>query len=390
VVATDVGGVAEVVRNGGTGLVVRSRDVGALEDAIYALYEDTATSSSMSLTARSEVEGLYSAEECARTHLAAYRSALQNHGARYAPAAEGAPTGVGELHDLRVLLVCPGCHGPLEWGDLWAECRDCGASYPVLDGVPVLLPAGAARAEPSDEPAGDSTQICGDEVDAEFEIRRPHRTPRMHQWLLGLQMRRALRELEGLVASAPVVTACRSSGMDAEYLARCGGRVLTVEFSLGACQRATARARRFGLPILPVVADVTRLPFADQSGVAELGRIARHAVSITEPVDALPTRAAVAAGAATDVGDSGDVVRRVCPKAIAARLRDAGFSHVETQRYAMYYRHEPGPLVRLASGRLVYGWARRAVQLASWALGPIGNKCAVRARRTAHESADGR
>ena len=48
--------------------------------------------------------------------------------------------------EVRSLLVCPVCEGELEDCGDGLLCRACQQVYPVLDGVPVLLPARARKA----------------------------------------------------------------------------------------------------------------------------------------------------------------------------------------------------------------------------------------------------
>ena len=62
-----------------------------------------------------------------------------------------------------------------------------------------------------------------------------------------------------------VLTVCAGSGMDAEFLARSGYRVIAADLSLGAALRCLDRARRYNLDIAPIVADAEHLPFPDQS-----------------------------------------------------------------------------------------------------------------------------
>jgi len=394
VVATDVGGVKEVVRHGVTGLVVPRADSDALADSITVLYENPALRGTMAQAARQDAEQHYSAEQCARVHLKAYRTALQSHWSRYAPTMVGGLRDCCESEGLRDVLVCPDCHGALEWAADSTTCRGCGTQYGVVEGVPILL-AGSATADRVGETAPlEARRFYDEEVDEEFEIRRPHRTPRMYQMMLGLKVRRALRGLGGSHDAGPALTVCGGSGMDAEFLVRRGYEALSVDLSLGACLRALKRARRFGLPILPVVADATRLPLLDRSisiayvhdglhhlsepadGVAEMARVAARGISVNEPV-AAATRVAVALGVSVDVEDSGDVVRRVRPRVIADQLRSMGFRRIRWLRYGMYYRHDPGPVVTWASGTLVFPWARHAVRFASWLSAPIGNTYAV-------------
>src|SRR5207247_2037340 len=97
----------------------------------------------------------------------------------------------------------------------------------------------------------------------DWEIERPWRAPRLHRWLLLEKFRRATSRLE--LEGRTVLAACAGSGMDAELLARAGAQVVAVDISPGAARRIGERARRHGVGIAPVVADVERLPFADRS-----------------------------------------------------------------------------------------------------------------------------
>ena len=50
---------------------------------------------------------------------------------------------------VRALLVCPVCAGDLEDRGEGLLCPACQKVYPVLKGVPVLLPARARKARPA-------------------------------------------------------------------------------------------------------------------------------------------------------------------------------------------------------------------------------------------------
>ena len=62
VVATDVCGIAEVIRNGETGLLVPQRDPAALADAIRAMLADREAAKSMALAGRALVETMFDRE----------------------------------------------------------------------------------------------------------------------------------------------------------------------------------------------------------------------------------------------------------------------------------------------------------------------------------------
>ena len=214
--------------------------------------------------------------------------------------------------DLLRLLACPACRtGELAGlasapADGKVTCTGCGEVYGVHDGLPILLPPGTDPQRSHDEldHLHDHKRRQREHFDhavaEEFETVRPHGTPRAYRWLLGQKLARAVADLPDL-RGASVVDACCGSGMEAEYLARKGARVVAVDISEGAALRARARARRFGLDYLVVVGDVERLPVRTRaadlafvhdglhhlsdplSGVRELARAADLAVSIPSP-----------------------------------------------------------------------------------------------------------
>ena len=81
VVATDVGGVSELVEDGVSGCVVRPLDARALADAILHV-ADPATRTGMGARARERAVSLCSTEQCAQLHLEAYELAVEHRNAR--------------------------------------------------------------------------------------------------------------------------------------------------------------------------------------------------------------------------------------------------------------------------------------------------------------------
>ncbi|MDE3097659.1 MAG: methyltransferase domain-containing protein [Chloroflexota bacterium] len=306
-------------------------------------------------------------------------------------------------NDLRALLACPACRGALGWSAEETRCEACGRVYPVVDGIPILLPPDLDAAAVHDEldhlraHKGQQAGYFDRQVAEEFEINRPHGAPRAYAWVLGEKFRRSVALLPPLRGKT-VVDACCGSGMDAEFLTREGARVLAIDLSEGCARRAKARAGRFGLEYFVVVGDVEHLPVrtaaADVSyvhdglhhledplaGVRELARVAACAVSINEPADAAGTQLAVRLGVSTNREDAGNRVARLRPERVREELRTLGFS-ARTRRYLLYYKHEPGPLMRVASrpvGDVAY---RSAVRLTDAVLGRWGNKLQVTAVR---------
>ena len=294
---------------------------------------------------------------------------------------------------LRSLLVCPACHGELDWRDHEVHCTGCGATYELADGIPLLLSRDGAGGD-----AHKTQQAAfSDAADAEFEITRPHGTPWLYGWMLGEKFRRSL---DGLTdAPSTAVTICGGSGMDAEFLAHSGAAVISTDISLGAARRARERAARYGLAVLPVVADAEALPLADASvdlayvhdglhhleaplaGLEELSRVARHAVSVNEPAQAAATHLAVHVRLSTETEEAGNRVERVDPALIVSALERNGFSVVRCERYAMVYRHEPGRAARLLSRQPLRPLVRVAIDGFNAVLGGIGNKLTVQAVR---------
>jgi SAM-dependent methyltransferase/uncharacterized protein YbaR (Trm112 family) len=314
--------------------------------------------------------------------------------------------------ELLRLLACPACQGDLDRSGTPADtvsCVSCAMAYPVRDGIPILLPPDVDPAHIHDEidhagrRAHGHKQRQADHYDRavaeEFEIVRPHGAPIAYTWLLREKFRRGIERLPAL-HGATVVDACCGSGMDAEMLAREGARVIAVDISEGCARRAKERAERFGLDYLVVVGDVERLPLRDRSvdiayvhdglhhledpanGLRELARVARRAVSVNEPADAFGTAAAIRLGFALAREEAGNAVARLRAADTMRELASAGFD-AQARRYFMYYKHEPGQAMRIASRRRIGRAYRAGVRASDALLGRWGNKLQVTALRRA-------
>jgi glycosyltransferase involved in cell wall biosynthesis len=82
VVATDVGGVAEAVRDGDTGFVVPPRDAAALADRIGRLAEDPQLRAAMAQRSRGVASAELSLEACVQAYRTAYQAAIEHRRAR--------------------------------------------------------------------------------------------------------------------------------------------------------------------------------------------------------------------------------------------------------------------------------------------------------------------
>ncbi len=89
VVASGVGGIFSIVKDGQTGLLVKRGDVEAMAAAILGLLQDSRKRQEMALHAREEIEQRYSAEKVARKLLAAYGRLLAGRPAAAPPEREG-------------------------------------------------------------------------------------------------------------------------------------------------------------------------------------------------------------------------------------------------------------------------------------------------------------
>jgi SAM-dependent methyltransferase len=295
-----------------------------------------------------------------------------------------------------VEFVCARCRGTLLSTDDNLVCCGCGYRYPIVDGIPIL--SGLPEDDPSTDYKHRQIEFFDGEA-AEFEITRPQGQPKLYGWLMAEKFRRSVQGVESRLAGATVLTVCGGSGMDAEFLARQCAVVIASDLSLGAVQRAVERGRRSRLPMDAIVADAEHLPFADRSidivyvhdglhhlsdpmvGLAEMCRVARDCVLVTEPSRAAVTAIAVRLGIALQEEDAGNRVERVSAERIAACLAEHGLDMVGVDRYAMYYQHEPGRWMRFFSRRRSLSVARLVIVAFNLVLGSIGNKLTVRAVR---------
>jgi uncharacterized protein YbaR (Trm112 family) len=303
------------------------------------------------------------------------------------------------------VLACPVCRGRLAEveGATTLVCTVCGLPFQIYEDIPILLPPTVRPTDnDADEPLSHKErQIAFFDQDSrdDFGITRPRGAPELYGWLLEEKFRRSILGLEDLLPGSTVLTICGGSGVDAEFLARRGARVILSDIALGVVLQARDRARRFGLELDLVVADAEALPFADSSldivyvhdglhhleqpavGLAEMARVARRAVSISEPADAFATRSAVRVGLADKREEAGNPVRRVSLYEITSALTARGFRPVRPHRYAMYYRHWPGTAMRILSSPVLLPLAKAGFGAVNRIVGRYGNKLAVQAVR---------
>jgi uncharacterized protein YbaR (Trm112 family) len=281
-------------------------------------------------------------------------------------------------------LACPDCSDPaltLACGSL--ECSACGAHYPLVDGrIPVLTPHERTGGYPEAAETRRARQAAyfDHEANSEYEVTRPHGVPVVFGSLLVAKLRRGIAGLETCLPGGTALTVCGGSGMDAEYLARCGARVACADLSLGAARRADqSRDRSFDLVYVHDGLHHLEDPLG---AISEMARVASRGVSVNEPAEAALTRVAVRIGLAENEEEAGNVVRRLQPEQVAEVVRSWGFEPLAAERYAVIYRHEAGPIYRLLSRPALSGFALAALGAGDRLLGRVGNKLSVRAVRS--------
>jgi glycosyltransferase involved in cell wall biosynthesis/SAM-dependent methyltransferase/uncharacterized protein YbaR (Trm112 family) len=410
VVTVDVGGVREAVTDGVTGLVAPSRRPEVIAETTFPLLADAALRERIGEAARHWAIEHCAIEICADAHARAFEVAIAHHrnkiGTSPVTPLDHKSHGQVDLLTLRELLVCPSCHGSLAWSADEITCAGCFRRFAIADGIPVLVVDEGASEHDELAHLGSShknrqANFFDREEAAEFEIVRPHGTPSLYRWLLEEKFRRGIAGLASTLKGheAVALVVCGGSGMDAEFLTSTGARVITSDISIGAVQRARERARRYGLPIMAIVADVERLPFRDcvvdlvyvhdglhhladpATGLNEMTRVAAAAISVNEPARAAATGAAVRLGLALEREEAGNLVVRMKPDEIESMLISQGFRIVCAQRYAMYYRHQPGRVFSLLSNRMCLLVAKAALQIVNRFAGRLGNKLTVQAIR---------
>jgi glycosyltransferase involved in cell wall biosynthesis/SAM-dependent methyltransferase len=379
VVVTDVGALREAVEDGVTGFVTHAEDLAMFGNALARLLASLDRRAAMGGEARRTAIARFGIDACVETHLLAYRQALGVRGRAGREPPRPTPSDPQ--------LPIP-------------------ASTSV-DGIRVYVrdPDRAAHDELGhdhvhpDRRKAEQAEYFGTVSEAEFEIERPRGTPRLYRFLLAEKSRRAAAPIRTRIVGASALTVCGGSGMDAEYLAKAGATVISSDLSLGAARRARSRAERHELPIESIVADVEELPFADESvdvvavhdglhhlddpyaGLAEMVRVARRWVMVSEPARASITRLAVQLGLALETEAAGNRVGRLNLDDVVTYLERCGFVVLRAERYAMYYPHHPGAIFRLLSRPVIYPVVRFGWRLADRLIGRFGNKLVVVAER---------
>lgn len=234
----------------------------------------------------------------------------------------------------------------------------------------------------------------------DFEIERPHGAGRLYEYLLRFKFERGLELLGQPLAGRSVLCVCAGAGMDVEFLATQGARVVGLDLSRGALQAAQERSRRHQFEASFVAGDAEHLPFPNGSfdycyvhdglhhldeprrALDELARVARRGVFLTEPANAFLTQLAIRLGLIEAREDAGNYVIRFLPADLEAFFRERGFSETRSKRYLMKYPHVPNATFRALSLPFLFPLAKAGfLLLGDGILSDFGNKISFAARR---------
>ncbi len=248
--------------------------------------------------------------------------------------------------------------------------------------------------------AGQADYYDHNVADREFEINRPHDESRLYRYLMDFKFSRAASLLSRPLHGSTVLDICCGSGMDAEYLVRAGATVVALDISTGCLDRARVRAERYGLTYELVRGDAENLPFQTGSfdygfvhdglhhlpqpdrAIAELARVARRGIIVTEPADAAITQLLIRLGVMQPYEEAGNFVIRFRSDRLESVCRSLGFDHIKSSRYLVKYGHPPPGWWRRFDSEAPFLAARAGFSLFGVALfGRWGNKLAFVAER---------
>lgn len=258
----------------------------------------------------------------------------------------------------------------------------------------------AERSLAQDGSRSQQRHFYDEECEPEFEITRPHGCGRLYEFLIEHKFRTGVAMLGLDISGLSVLEICCGSGMMSEKFARAGAVVTGTDFSPVAIVRARERARRYQFDATFMVADAENLAFADHSfdivtvhdglhhldnperAIREMARVARRGVLILDPAQAALTRLAVWLGAAVDVEEAGNPVKRLDPEAVMTILRKEAFERIAFRRTLMYYPHEPYRWFAWFDNPVLFQLFRALFGGTNLVLGRWGNKLSLGATRS--------
>lgn len=227
---------------------------------------------------------------------------------------------------------------------------------------------------------------------SEFEITRPHGSGKLYEFLLCFKIKFMARMVGQSLVGSNLLNVCCGSGLEAEYFAKLGSKVIALDISTVALQRTRERTERFRFPLRITAADAEILPFKSESfdfvfvhdglhhlpepakAITEMARVARKGIFFTEPADAFITRIAVKLGLTKDYGEAGHFIYRFAPRRLRRLFSEIGLSHSYFKRYGMWYKHHPPKWFQLFENKFLFSLFKVFFYLGNSIFGRFGNK----------------
>jgi len=217
---------------------------------------------------------------------------------------------------------------------------------------------------------------------------------------MGFKYRASVGQLPWPLRGKRALVICCGSGMDSEFLERDGAIVIGLDISEGALRRAQQRAHLYGLRYRLVQGDAENLPFGaaaveviyvhdglhhlerPEKALEEMARVGSRAVLVTEPADAVLTKAAIALRLIPEREESGNLVARIDAGSMQRQFAALGLTSFRPRRYLLKYGHPPARWWRCLDWPPLFAAAKGAFLLFGVGLfGAVGNKISVAAFR---------
>jgi len=277
-------------------------------------------------------------------------------------------------------------------------CSRCKSIYKISNGIPIML-----IQSQRDNLRVKQIYHFDYEKNNEEEIERPHCNGTLYKYLIDYKMEKNRIAIKSKKIENTVLISASGSGMDAEYWAKWGYKVIATDISMGALLRAKERSRRRGIQFELVAADGENLPFISDfvsygfvhdglhhmeqphKAIYELWRCSRECVFINEPLDALITRIAVKIGFSPEYEEDGICIYRFSPSELKRLFRGLGSKNLWMSRYIMWYPHTPNSLFRFFDKPVPFFAFRVTFNIINRLFGRFGNKLWLMAEKKSKE-----
>jgi SAM-dependent methyltransferase len=150
-------------------------------------------------------------------------------------------------------LRCPACHGMLAPGAV-LDCRRCSVTYPIIDGIPVMLPRGLSA--DGEQDLAVEKQFYEDMFSGVKGEDDGHCIVYGHE---------RVYEFVNQIEKGTVLDAGCGGGHHGVALAKSGFNVTAIDLTVNGVRAAKALAEHEGQNIQYICGDIKQLPFADKA-----------------------------------------------------------------------------------------------------------------------------